>query len=166
MTIEPHGEKCRCGNHGCLETLASASWLVRRAEELLRLDVTSNLRETLKKPGGLTAERVYQAAMAGDEVAQELFHLVGASLAIAIANVVHLLGIRSVLIGGGLAHGWEAFIGSLEEELERRLTLIPPTEVRVVKGQLGDDAGALGGAYLAGNRAGLIASSPHPPSRA
>ena len=35
MTILPDGDRCLCGNHGCLETLASASWLVRRAEEKL-----------------------------------------------------------------------------------------------------------------------------------
>jgi glucokinase len=157
MTIEPNGEICRCGNRGCLETLASASWLVRRAEELLGQGVSSSLRENLGRPGGLDAESIYRAAMAGDKMAQELFHLVGTSLAIAIANVVHLVGIRSVIISGGVANGWEAFIGSLNLELERRLTMIPPTEVRVVKAQLGDNAGSLGGAYLAASRTGLLA---------
>jgi glucokinase len=95
--------------------------------------------------------------VAGDELAQELFHLVGTSLAIAIANVAHLLGIRSILIGGGLANGWQAFIGPLREELGRRLTFVPPAEVKVVRAQLGDEAGPLGGAYLAATKTGLMA---------
>ena len=156
MTIKPDGEKCRCGNYGCLETLASANWLVRRAEVRLRQGAQSSLWQDLNKLGGLDAERIYHAAIAGDEMAQELFHLVGTSLAIAIANVVHLLGIRSVLISGGVAKGWEAFISSLEGELKRRLTIIQHNEVNVVRTQIGDDAGPLGGAYLAAKSTGLL----------
>lgn len=159
ITIQPDGEKCRCGNYGCLETLASASWLVWRAKERLDKGVKSSLKHKLDSSGGLDAESIYSAAVAGDKLAQELFHLVGTSLAIAIANVAHLLGIRSFLIGGGLSKGWKAFIGPLREELGRRLTFVPPAEVKVVRAQLGDDAGPLGGAYLAGSRTGLIASS-------
>jgi glucokinase len=156
MTIQPDGKKCRCGNYGCLETLASADWLVRRAEERLRQGGQSSLRQDLDRPGGLDAEHIYRAAMAGDQMAQDLFHLVGTSLAIAIANVVHLLGLRSVLIGGGVANGWEAFIGSLYGELGRRLTLIPPDEVNLIRAKLGDDAGPLGGGYLAAKSTGII----------
>ncbi len=155
MTIQPDGERCRCGNHGCLETLASASWLVWRAEQWLRQGVKSSLEKDWERPGGLNAEIIYHAAMAGDQMAQELFQLVGTSLAIAIANVVHLLGISAVLIAGGMANGWEAFIDPLQAELERRLTMMPPTDIRVVKAQLGDEAGALGGAFLAGREGSL-----------
>lgn len=156
MTIQPDGEKCFCGNSGCLETLASASWLVWRAEKRLGEGAESSLRRDLERPEGLDAECIYREAMAGDNLARELFHLAGTSLAIAIANVVHLLGIRNVLIAGGLANGWDAFIGPLRKELENRLTLIPPAEVRIVIAQLGADAGPLGGAYLAARAVGLI----------
>jgi len=61
MTIEPGGERCLCGNRGCLETLASASWLVRRAKEQLRRGSSSRLDLT----GALDAETIYRAAMDG-----------------------------------------------------------------------------------------------------
>ena len=149
MTIQPDGELCLCGNRGCLETLASASWLVRRAEKSLRQGVSSTLRDVLARTGSLEAESIQQAAKKGDGLAQELFKLVGTNLAIAIATVVQLLGIRRVLIAGGLANGWDLFIGPLQEELNRRLTLIPPSTVKVVRTKLGHNAGALGAAYLA-----------------
>jgi glucokinase len=158
MTIQPDGEVCRCGNRGCLETLASGSWLVWRAEKRLRGGEPSRLRQDLEKKGGLDAESIYHAARSGDELAQELFQLMGTSMAIAIANVVHLLGIRSVLVGGGLANAWEVFIDSLMSELQRRLTLVPSSEVRVVRAKLGDEVGALGAAYFAWKQAGLAAS--------
>jgi glucokinase len=149
MTIQPDGEKCLCGNRGCLETLASAGWLVRRAERRLRQGSASTLRNSLERTGSLDAESIQQAAQEGDSLAQELFNLVGTSLAIAIANVVQLLGIRSVVIGGGLANAWDFFIGPLKNELNQRLTMVRPSEVKVVKTELGHHAGALGAAYLA-----------------
>jgi glucokinase len=149
MTIRPEGDRCLCGNRGCLETLASASWLVLRAEERLRQGSESSLEQYLKSGENLDAEAICRAATAGDGLAKELLALVGTSLAIAIANVVHLLGIRGIVIGGGLGNAWDVFIDPLHEELGRRLTLVPASEVRVVRAQLGDDAGSLGAAYLA-----------------
>ena len=159
MTIQPDGELCRCGNRGCLETLASGSWLVWRAEERLRDGEPSRLKQGLETNGGLDAERIYHAAKAGDKLAQELFQLMGTSMAIAIANVVHLLGIRSVLVGGGLVNAWEVFIDLLMSELQRRLTLVPSSEVRVVRAKLGDEVGALGAAYFASKQAGLATAN-------
>jgi glucokinase len=149
LTIQPDVERCLCGNRGCLETLASANWLVRRAEERLRQGFSSSLRDDLERQGSLDSESIQGAAQEGDALAQELFNLVGTNLAIAIANVVQLVGIRSVLIAGGLANAWDLFIGPLRGELNRRLTLIQPSTVKVVRTKLGHYAGALGAAYLA-----------------
>jgi glucokinase len=149
MTIRPDGERCLCGNRGCLETLASAGWLVRRAEKRLRQGVASTLRDSSERTGSLEAESIQQAAQQGDSLAQELFRLVGTSLAIAIANVIQLLGIRSAVIAGGLANSWDLFIDPLQTELDRRLTMVRPPEVKVVRTKLGYYAGALGAAYLA-----------------
>ena len=149
MTIQADGERCLCGNRGCLETLASAGWLVRRAEERLRQGFASTLRDDLEGNGSLEAKYIQQAAQEGDGLAQELFNLVGTSLAIAIANVVQLLGIQSVVIAGGLANGWDFFIGPLQKELNQRLTMVRPPDFKVVRTELGHYAGALGAAYLA-----------------
>jgi glucokinase len=148
MTIRPDGERCLCGNRGCLETLASAGWLVRRAEKRLRQGFASTLRDSSERTGSLEAESIQQAAQQGDALAQELFSLVGTSLAIAIANVIQLLGIRSAVIAGGLANSWDFFIDPLQKELNRRLTMVRPPEVKVVRTKLGYYAGALGAAYL------------------
>ena len=107
------------------------------------------MRDSLKRTGALQAESIEHAAQEGDALAQELFNLVGRSLAIAIANVIQLLGIRSVVIAGGLANAWDSFINPLRKELNQRLTMVRPREVKVVRTKLGYYAGALGAAYLA-----------------
>ena len=89
------------------------------------------------------------AALNRDPLARRAFDRVGRSLGLAIATVVHLLGLSRVIIGGRFARAWEVFQAPLSEELFRRLTLFPPENVSVSPAQLGDDAGLLGAARLA-----------------
>jgi glucokinase len=150
MTIEPDGKKCHCGNRGCLETLASASWTIAWVKEQLAQGAVSWLRELYEAdPDAIEGQTLVVAAVQADPLARRAFDRVGRSLGQAIASVVHLLGISRVVIGGRFARAWEVFVYPLEEELHRRLTLFPPEAVSVCPAQLGDDAGLVGAARLA-----------------
>jgi glucokinase len=150
MTVDPEGRKCHCGNWGCLETLASASWTVAWVKEQLAQGASSWLRELYEAdPDAIEGQTLVVAAQQADPLARKAFDRVGRSLGQAIASVVHLLGISRVVIGGGFARAWEVFQYSLEEELHRRLTLFPPEAVSVCPAQLGGDAGLVGAARLA-----------------
>jgi glucokinase len=150
MTVEPEGRRCHCGNRGCLETMASAFWTVVWVKEQLAQGASSWLREFWEKdPEGISGETLVVAAGQGDPLARRAFERVGRNLGLAIANAVHLLGLSRVVIGGRFARAWELFKPTLQEELQRRLTLFPPAALSVVPAQLGDDAGLLGAARLA-----------------
>ena len=150
LTIEPEGEKCNCGNRGCLETFASATWTKVWVKKELAKGASSWLRELWETdPEAIVGETLVVAARMLDPLALKAFERVGKSLAIAIADVVHLLGLSRVVIGGRFARAWKHFIRPLEEELFRRLTLFPPEGVSVVKAMLDDDAGILGAARQA-----------------
>jgi glucokinase len=150
ITIEPDGQKCHCGNRGCLETLASASWTVAGVKEKLAQGATSWLQDLYATaPEAIRGETLVAAALNRDPLAQRAFERVGKSLGQAIAAVVHLLGLSRVIIGGRFARAWEVFQPSLSEELFHRLTLFPPEAVSVSPAVLGDDAGLLGAARLA-----------------
>jgi glucokinase len=150
MTVDPEGIKCHCGNRGCLETMASASWTVVWVKEQLAQGASSWLRELYEAdPDAIDGRTLVVAAKQADPLARRAFDRVGRSLGLAIANVVHLLGISRVVIGGRFARAWEVFQYSLEEELHRRLTLFPPEVVSVCPAELGDDAGLVGAARLA-----------------
>jgi glucokinase len=150
LTVDPEGRKCHCGNRGCLETMASASWTVVWVKEQLAQGAASWLRELYETdPDAIRGETLVAAALQRDPLAQRAFDRVGTSLGQAIAGVVHLLGISRVVIGGGFARAWEVFQYSLEAELHRRLTLFPPEAVSVCPALLGDDAGLVGAARLA-----------------
>jgi glucokinase len=150
MTIDPEGKRCHCGNRGCLETLASAAWTVVWVKEQLAQGAASWLKELWEKdPEALTGETLVVAAGQRDPLALKGFERVGHALGVAIANVVHLLGLSRVVIGGRFARAWELFEAPLHEELSRRLTLFPLAALSVVPAKLGDDAGLLGAARLA-----------------
>jgi glucokinase len=152
ITVEPEGQKCNCGNRGCLETMASANWTTAWVKKELARGAASWLKELWQKDKeAIVGETLVTAARMLDPLALKAFARVGRGLAIAIADVVHLLGLSRVVIGGGFAKSWEHFFNPLEEELFRRLTLFPPEGVSVVPARLDDDAGLLGAACLAWN---------------
>jgi glucokinase len=150
MTVDPEGRKCHCGNRGCLETMAAASWTVAWVKEQLSQGASSWLRELYEAdPDAIEGQTLVVAALQADPLARRAFDRVGRSLGQAIASVIHLLGISRVVIGGRFARAWEVFQYSLEAEMRRRLTLFPPEAVSVCPAQLGDDAGLVGAARLA-----------------
>jgi glucokinase len=150
ITVEPDGQKCHCGNHGCLETLASASWTVAWVKEQLAQKAPSWLKDLYATdPDAIRGETLVAAALNRDPLAIRAFERVGRSLGQAIADVVHLLGLSRVIIGGGFSGAWEVFQPAMSEEIFRRLTLFPPEEVSVSPAKLGNDAGLLGAARLA-----------------
>lgn len=150
MTVEPAGDPCNCGNVGCLETLASATWTVKWCRDRLQAGEASVLRPLWQQsPQDLTARRIAEAARAGDALAQRALDRVGRALGIAIANVVHLLGVPTVILGGKFAGAWDGFFPALDRELRHRLTFFPRTALQVRPAILGDNAGLLGAARLA-----------------
>jgi glucokinase len=150
MTVDPEGQKCHCGNRGCLETMASAFWTVAWVKEQLAQQASSWLAELYAAdPEAIQGQTLVVAALQGDPLARRAFDRVGRSLGQAIAAVVHLLGLSRVVIGGRFARAWEVFQAPLHEELHRRLTLFPPDAVSISPAQLEDDAGLVGAARLA-----------------
>src|SRR6185295_7425418 len=94
MTINPEGLDCTCGSFGCLETVASAPNIVRRARERLFRDSTSSLsRLVIPRDREFTSEDVANAAAAGDDMAQLIMDRTGMYLGIALAGVINLLNV-------------------------------------------------------------------------
>jgi glucokinase len=149
ITVNPDGPLCPCGNRGCLERYSSATAVIERAGAAVARGEKTSLKN-LKKTGlPITAEAVADAAKKGDRVACRIFSEAGKYLGIAIADLINLLNIDCIVIGGGMAGAWDFFIGPLKEEVRSRAFKIPTKRCRIVRGKLKDDAGILGAAGLA-----------------
>lgn len=150
LVIDPAGALCSCGNRGCLETVASATWTMAWTKARLKEGAASSLRAAWERePASLTALELAAAAAAGDELARQAFQRVGQALGIAIVDVIHLLGLPLVVIGGKFARAWPHFFPALAQELQHRLTFFRREELQILPAALGDEAGLLGAARLA-----------------
>ena len=145
-TVDPEGRLCTCGNNGCLEQYASASGIVLSAQERLSKDRSSLLTENAES---ITAARIASAARNGDSVAIECFETAGRYLGIAAANAVNLLDLETVIIGGGVAESFSLLEPYIAAELQRRSYPTAREGLKVLKGELGDNAGLLGAAAAA-----------------
>jgi glucokinase len=153
MVVVPDGQRCECGNRGCLEQYASGNVLGREARELARAGspVTVPLMERV---GGdvdaLVGPLVTEAARDGDPCAVELFVDVGRWLGIGLANLAAALDPGIFVIGGGVSDAGELLLAPARESFRRTLTgrgFRP--EPTIVKAALGPEAGMVGAADLA-----------------
>jgi glucokinase len=144
--VEPFGGvACGCGSRGCLEVYASATAIVRMAREGRARHPSSTLNATQD----LTAENVFVAGKAGDGLALEVFHRMGDYLGIGLANLINILNPQMIVIGGGVANGWELFEQHMRHQVDEHAFPVPASEVKIVPAECGDDAGLLGAARLA-----------------
>ncbi len=147
MTIDRHGPRCRCGNIGCLEALASGTAIARiAAERITSGEVSDIIRLVDGDLERITAETVAQAALSGDRLAGEIIKRAGTDLGTGVVNLLHVFNPELVIIGGGVARA-----GSLIFEPVQRVVLeraMPDFLVPVVPAALGDDAGLLGAIAL------------------
>ncbi|MFN8621537.1 MAG: ROK family protein [Chloroflexota bacterium] len=114
MVVEPGGPVCACGQHGCLESIASGPSIAAYARSLIAVGEASSLAGT----GAFTAKEVFAASAAGDPVARTAVDR-GAA---AMARALHLLGVvidlPIVAIGGGVTAAGAAFFDPLERALD------------------------------------------------
>jgi predicted NBD/HSP70 family sugar kinase len=154
ILADPEGVACPCGLRGCLETVAAGPGIGRQAAEAVAAG-----RETVLGPGA-TAADVFRAGAAGDAVAMEITDRVAGHLARAIRALALTLGIRRVVIGGGVAAAGPALLGPIQTRIARERAASP-----LVEAALGDASiellpptespGARGAAAIARHRVDL-----------
>jgi glucokinase len=154
MTINPEGLDCTCGSFGCLETVASAPNIVRRARERLFRDSTSSLSKLGLRRGEFTSQDIAKAAGNGDELAQLIIERTGMYLGVAIANVVNLLNVEMVVLGGGVMEAGNLLLKPTVEEVRRRAFRPAFAACQFVIAELGQNAGVVGAAMRARDAAG------------
>jgi glucokinase len=149
MSIDADGEKCPCGNSGCLESYASVRAILSKAVSILEKDRESLLRESC---GGnfykLTTEDIYKAALDGDSLARELLRNAGRYLGIGIANIINLMSPEAIILVGGLVGAWNIYIQEAIKEASRRALKQLFDRVNIIPSLLMDDAGIIGSAGL------------------
>ncbi|RWF86895.1 MAG: ROK family protein [Mesorhizobium sp.] len=146
MTITGEGDRCFCGAVGCFEAVASGTALGRRATALTAPGDGSLLRR-LSADGDVSARHVVEAARAGDISALELIEAEARWLGIGFTNLLHLYSPDLIVMGGGLANGFDLLAPTIRATVEQR-AMLAYRDVPIVPAQLGDRAGLIGAASL------------------
>jgi glucokinase len=148
ITIDSEGLECVCGNTGCLETVASAPSIVRRARERLYRDNTSSLsRLGLNK--SFTADDVAHQANEGDDFALMMIERTGKYIGTGVATVINLLNIERIVLGGGVMDAGSLILNPIIHEAKRRAFQPCFDATEIVAAKLGLDAAPIGAALLA-----------------
>lgn len=143
-----NGRVCGCGRTGCLEAYCSATGVARTAREFLEIRQEPSLLRNLDIED-ITSKDVYDAAMAGDKLAREVFEFTGKLLGEAMADMVAFSSPQAIIIFGGLTKSGELLLTPLRESFEKNLFPIFKGKTKIILSELKEsDAAVLGASAL------------------
>ena len=148
-TIEPDGILCKCGNYGCLETLASSNAIVIRTREKIKQGQETILNEWVKGSlQSITHRMVIEAALRGDSLALGVIEEAANYIGIALANLIDMFNPALIIVGGDFLELGDLFFKPLRKTIQSRSFSISVEGVEVVPCSLGYQASAIGAASL------------------
>lgn len=150
MSIVANGIKCACGNHGCLESYASARAILSYAVTALEHGSESALKELHQgNIYKLTPEDIYKGALDGDNLSRDVLREAGRYLGVGISNIINIFSPEVIILSGGLTGAWNIYIKEAIKEASRRSLKQLFEKVDIMPSVLDDNAGIIGAAYLA-----------------
>jgi predicted NBD/HSP70 family sugar kinase len=148
IAVVENGQRCRCGNLGCLETVAGERAIVQRAQAIARANPCSLLHQFAANPDEITVHVICQAAKGGDEAARQIVLDVGRYLGATIASLVGVLSVRRILIAGSVTCFGQTWLDVIREEMVKRSLALVAGETEVEMSSMGQDIVILGASAL------------------
>ncbi|MCD9025191.1 ROK family glucokinase [Cohnella silvisoli] len=137
--------QCGCGKMGCLETVSSATGIIRMAQDAVERGDKTSLSFV---EGELTAKDVFDAAKGGDEVAQRIVSRAAFYLGKSMAAVAVVVNPQRFIIGGGVSQAGEFLFAQIREVFNKLTPDNAKVGVEIVAAELGNNAGVVGAAGL------------------
>lgn len=149
ICIDYNGPICHCGNQGCLEIMAAGPAIAAAAGARVAAGESDFLAARLAERGSLSAIDVGDAAAAGDRAANEIIRRSGKMIGGVLATLVNFYNPQAVFIGGGVAGIGHGLLSAIRQATLRRATALSTRHLRIEYSPLGEDAGVIGGIWLA-----------------
>ena len=151
IIVQPDGMLCGCGNHGCLETVASrlaiASAITAAA---YRGEAPTILEEAGTDLNNIRSSTIARAIKNGDKSVEDIVRSAAKWLGVGLASTINLLLPDVVVLGGGLVEAMPDLYVKEVSDAVRKNVMPPFRDEFVIKtAKLGDDATALGAAAWA-----------------
>ncbi|WP_167628517.1 ROK family glucokinase [Listeria valentina] len=151
VTVVPeNGYQCTCGKTGCLETVASATGIVRVAKDLAKeYKGYSKLANLIQNGSKISSKLIFDFEKDGDPFAKKVVDRISFYLALALSHIGNMLNPEKIIIGGGVSAAGDALLKPVKAYFE---TMVFPTVLESTKLSIatrGNDAGVIGAAWLA-----------------
>lgn len=143
-TFKAGGNQCGCGNKGCVEAYCSATALIKMAEK----DVSKYPDSVIAKAEKINARVVVDAARENDEYGVKLFNEYVSNLAQVCASIINFLDPDVIALGGGVANAGDFLLDKVNEEVKQYVTFSSMMATKIMKAEMGNDAGIIGAALL------------------
>ena len=143
-----NGRVCGCGRTGCLETYCSATGVARTAREFLEIRTEPSLLREIPVED-ITSKDVYDAAVAGDKIAKDIFEFTGNLLGQAFADMVTFSSPQAFILFGGLAKSGDLLLKPIKESLDKNIMECFRGKAQIIVSELKEsDAAVLGASAL------------------
>ncbi|MBM6945031.1 MULTISPECIES: ROK family protein [Bacteroides] len=148
VIVDKEGRICGCGRKGCLETYCSATGVARTAREFLVARSEPSLLRNVPAEE-IQSKDVYDAAVKGDKLAQDIFEFTGDILGRALANFIAFSSPEAIILFGGLAKSGDYIMKPIQKAMEDNVLNIFKGKTKILLSQLKDaDAAVLGASAL------------------
>ncbi|MFS1514816.1 ROK family glucokinase [Chengkuizengella sp. SCS-71B] len=146
MSVVPDLEaiQCGCGQKGCLETVSSATGIIRMAKDA----VERGERTSLSLLDNITAKDVFDAARVNDEVSIRIVKRAAYYLGRSMSMLAFVLNPQRFIVGGGVSKAGDILFDQIRENFEKFTPDAIKEGVDIVPATLGNDAGIVGAAGL------------------
>lgn len=149
ITIDPYGNKCNCGNRGCIETFMGAKYLSAYARKYLKnkkskiIDLLTN-----KDYSKITPKILYTAAVKGDKSAIEIWNYAGERLGILLVNLINFANPDTIVLCGGISHAGKYIVNPVKQEIKKRAFDSADKACKILVSKYTSKLGVVGAAML------------------
>ena len=150
----PDAPRCTCGRPGCLESLASATALIRMTKEAMAAHPESALHGIAAQSGGVNGRTAFDAAAQGDAAGKAVVEQYIHYLAVGVANMINIFFPGVIGLSGGVANQGENLLAPLRAAVGPMVfgNAYAQKHTRITTCTLGYRAGVIGAALLAKNQ--------------
>lgn len=149
MVIVVDGEQCSCGRKGCWEAYASATALIRQTKKAMEEYPDSLMHKLAKEEGKVSGRTAFDAMRLGDIAGIKVVDNYIKYVACGLINLVNALQPEIICIGGGICNEGETLMKPLRRFVQaERYSIHSKIQTKIVKAELGNDAGVIGAALL------------------
>jgi glucokinase len=140
QVIDPSGPQCSCGFRGCWEALAAGPAMAAWFESQIPTGDTHRQ--------GITAKRICELALQGDELALRTVEREAHYLGLGLANLINLFTPAAIVLSGSVMKSAPLFLDRIHAVIRQGCRFVPAEKTALMLASLGEDSNLIGAARV------------------